>query len=278
MRRTLLVPTDFSNNAFVATTYALGLARLLNADVHIIHAYRPLYSAFQSQLANETDAQRAGIEAQKRMTDFLEKLDNAGKVQIRTSIVRDHLKEALHTYLLSDDTVSFIVMGTHGASGQRKDLLGSNTYDVAKTIQIPLLIIPEYTKGFNLEHAVFFTDYQKDDVLILKAMMELYDACCPSCTMVHIAEHLSEEGKTRLDNWKDKLVEESGYSRSVETSLVEDKENIDTVNTLIDQLQADLCLLTLVGGRNFFEKLFHKSLARAIILNPEVPVLLTATR
>ena len=96
--------------------------------------------------------------------------------------------------------------------------------------------------------------------------------------MVQIAEHYSEEGKIRLDNWKDKLVEESGYSRSVETSLVEDKENIDTVNTLIDQLQADLCLLTLVGGRNFFEKLFHKSLARAIILNPEVPVLLTATR
>ncbi|NGM72525.1 universal stress protein [Sphingobacterium sp. SGL-16] len=60
MRRTLLVPTDFSNNAFVATTYTLGLAKLLNADIHIIHAYRPLYSVFQRQLANETEAQQAG--------------------------------------------------------------------------------------------------------------------------------------------------------------------------------------------------------------------------
>ncbi|MFA7473330.1 MAG: universal stress protein [Spirosomataceae bacterium] len=272
MRQTVLVPTDFSNNALIATVYALGLARVLDADVHILHAYSVFTSPFQSQLANETDGRRAKLGAEKSMRDFLEKFIDADHVTITSSIVKMEVPEAISTYA-SANAISLIVMGTHGTSWPRKDLLGSNTYDVAKQSEVPLLVVPENNKGFKLERVVFFTDYQDDDIHVLNTMKDLIDIEPKSCTLVHIAKNDSEEQKKILTDWAVKLGEASEY-KGLDTLLVTNREQLSVVNDTIDQLDADLCLLTLVGGRNFFEKLFHKSLARDIILNPKVPVLL----
>ena len=76
MRQIILVPTDFSNNSLTATYYALELAQNMHVDIHILHAYRPFTSAFQSPLANQTDEQRARLGAEKGLADFTEKLGN----------------------------------------------------------------------------------------------------------------------------------------------------------------------------------------------------------
>ena len=76
MRQIILVPTDFSNNSLTATYYALELAQNMHVDIHILHAYRPFTSAFQSPLANQTDEQRARLGAEKGLAYFTEKLGN----------------------------------------------------------------------------------------------------------------------------------------------------------------------------------------------------------
>lgn len=272
MKQAILVPTDFSNNALTATQYALNLALVLRADIHLLHAYSVFTSPFQSQLANETDGRRAKLGAEKGMRDFLGRLSGDTCVTITSSIVKMEVPEAISAYL-SSNAIRLIIMGTHGTSGPRKDLLGSNTYDVAKQSEIPMVVVPENNKGFKLERVVFFTDYQDNDIHVLNTMRNLIDIEPKGCTLVHIAKSDSEEQKKLLADWADKLVETSEY-KGLDTLLVTNREQLSVVNDTIDQLDADLCLLTLVGGRNFFEKLFHKSLARDIILNPKVPVLL----
>lgn len=273
MKKTILVPTDFSTNALIATEYALSLARILHSDIHVLHAYSVFTSAFQSQLANETDSQRAKLGAEKGMREFLEKIDTEGGVTITSSIIKMNVIEAVSQYT-SNQNVILIIMGTHGTSGPRKDLLGSNTYDVAKHSTVPLLVIPENSKKFKLDRAVFFTDYQDGDIRVLTTMKRLLGTQIKSCTFVHIAKQDTADERQKLLAWVDKLKEESGHN-SLDSYLVSDKERLAVVNDTIDQLGADLCLLTLVGGRSFFEKLMNKSLAREIILNPKVPILLT---
>lgn len=274
MKKIILVPTDFSNNALIATEYALSLARALNVDVHILHTYSVFTSAFQSPLANETDRQRAQLGAEKGMREFLEKIGPEGGATITTSIIKMNVAEGVSHYA-SNDNVIIVVMGTHGTSGPRKDLLGSNTYDVAKNSTVPLLVIPESSKKFGLERAVFFTDYQEGDKRVLTTMRKLLGGQVKSCTLVHIAKHDGENEDQNLLSWADRLKEESEYN-NLESYLVRDKERLSVINDVLDQLDADICLLTLVGGRSFFEKLMNKSLAREIILNPKVPILLTS--
>lgn len=277
MKQTILVPTDFSNNALIALRYGVELARKAQMHVHVFHAYRPFTSAFQSPLANETDEQRAKISAEKGLANFIDKLEKNTDVQVTSSIAKNSLLEAINDYI-TENNVRIVVMGAHGASGTRKDLLGSNTYDVAKDVSRPLLIVPEHTNSFKLENVVFFSDYQQGDIKTLTSFNSLFGNTRPSYTLIHIHEGKdapTEDNLQSLQQWKATLEKETTVKElSVEIEHV--PENVEAVNKILDRMSADMTLITLIDSRGFFKKTVHKSLARAIIINPHTPVLLTS--
>ena len=277
MKKTILVPTDFSSNALTATRYALEIAKKIGANIHILHAYRPFTSAFQSPLANETDVERATMGAQKGLSEFMQKIDDDPHVSVDSSIENNGILEAITSYI-DKNNVCLVVMGTHGASGWRKDLLGSNTYDVAKDVSRPLLIVPEHTASFEFKNVVFLSDYTQGDSKSLSSFDSLFGHLDPSYTLVHIHEDKKapqEIEQQKLVEWKAALEKENPRA-NLSTELAHVPENVDAVNEILKRLNADMTLITLVDARNFFEKLLHKSLARAIILNPQTPVLLTS--
>ncbi|MDV3805208.1 hypothetical protein CMU35_08620 [Elizabethkingia anophelis] len=277
MVQTILVPTDFSNNALIATKYALGLAKELGVKVHIIHAYQPFTSAFQSPLANETDEKRTKLGAEKSMVAFLETVGNVAGVELSHSIVKQAVVASIEEYI-ENNAGTLLIMGTHGASGTRKDILGSNTYDVTKTISAPMLIVPENITTYNFSNVAFFTDYQQNDVHTLKELLNVFGNKTVKCTLIHIQKEQDQTAGDyieKLEDWKSNIGEQVGFE-NLSTELVQGKENVETIKSIIQQLNADLVLLTLVGGRGFFEKLLHKSMARTIILNSETPVFLSS--
>src|SRR5690606_27457207 len=96
----------------------------------------------QSELANQSDQQRAREGAEKGMSGFLDVLGLAeDSVGVSTGIECADLTETVERYIEENDT-ALIIMGTHGASGVKMGLLGSNTYDVAKVASVPVLIMP----------------------------------------------------------------------------------------------------------------------------------------
>jgi len=234
------------------------------------------HSAFQSDLANQTDEKRATLGAQKGMQSFLQSLGQlAEKPHVSSSEVKAGLVEAVSRYTNGAKT-EIIVMGTHGAAGLKMGLLGSNTYDIAKTATSPLLIIPPNTIFNDLGNVVFFTDYHEGDKETYRGLISLFGRFIKRCTLVHIHEENglpTAADREKLDRWRVELEGETGFS-GLATELVHGKESVDIVNEVIDRLQATLTILTLVGGRSFFEKLTHKSLAKAIIHQPKTPVLL----
>lgn len=277
MNKTILVPTDFSNNSLIATRYAMTLAKKIDANVHILHAYRPFTSAFQSPLANETDIQRAKLNAEKGLAEFQEKLSTDSGTAVTSSININSVLGAVMHYI-ENSNICLVVMGAHGASGRRGELLGSKTYDVAKDVSRPLLIVPEHTQSYKLEQTVFFSDYQQGDIKTLTDWNTLYGNENVPCTLVHLHEGKSaptESDQQKLEKWKAILEKETSLE-NLSAKLIHIPENLDHVNGILKQLNADVMLLTLVDSRGFVERLLHKSLAKAIVLNPQTPVLLTS--
>lgn len=275
MMKTILVPTDFSENAKVAAAYALGFAKHNEYNIHFLHAYLPFKSGFQSPSANESHEREARQECEERMRKFQAQLEIKEGESISFSIKKGHLVNVINTFM-ETNPVAVVVMGTHGESGTRKDIIGSNTYDVAKSIAVPLLVVPENNQGFQLDRVVFFTDFQKGDIKSLQALKSITPQEEPACTLVHInpkAADSDQASAQKLDEWKASLQTQCRYE-NMESELVSEREDIDTVHSIITRIDADLAVLTLVEGRNFFEKLMKKSLARAIVLNPTTPVLL----
>ncbi|WP_291117358.1 universal stress protein [Empedobacter sp. UBA7248] len=271
MKPIILLPTDFSNNSIVAMKYAQGLANYLNADIHILHAYKAFVTAFQSKIVNEADAYRAKYEAEVDMKKFLAKFTEQEINIFTTSIIEGNLVDVIQNYE-SINPLTLIIMGTHGSSVPRKNILGSNSYDIAKNTNTPLLIVPENNKGFKMDKLIFFTDYQNQDNKVFEIFKYIFKPKNIICTMVHITHERYNEEYKKLKDWVNSLSKTNNMQ--LESKLVLNQEKINVVNEIIEELQADLCLLTLIERRNFFERLFSKSLARKIILNPKVPILL----
>src|SRR5690554_4436830 len=214
MKKAIVVPTDFSNNAFVAARYALQFAKHQDYEVHFLHAYLPFASAFQNPKANEKEENQAKQAAESDMSGFLERLGSAEDTIATSSIVKGNLVDALKGYI-KDRAVVLIIMGTHGTSGTRKDVLGSNTYDVAKSLSIPLIVVPEHITEFRLNKALFFTDYQSSDVHTLSEFKRAVSGQEVPCTLVHIVpepvKDLQQQG-AKLEEWVQRLKKEVDYA------------------------------------------------------------------
>lgn len=275
---TILCPTDFSATALTACKLALRIATKQEYRVHLLHAYAPFRSAFQGDLVNAADQERALQEAQKAMDAFIQALGlDAESTALTTSLSENDLIDAIDHYTAHTST-ALIVMGTEGAKGAAGFLAGSNAYHIAKESDVPLLIVPENAVLPESGRSVFFTDYQAGDEIVLSTLRQIFgDEAAVGCTLVHITsdEHpdniTTEEAK--LLEWKQRL-EEAVAIKGLRTKIVSDEEHIDTVNDVLEISEADLALLTVVDGRNFFERLTKKSLAKAVILNPTTPILL----
>lgn len=275
MRKSILVPIDFSNNAFIAAQYARAFAKKYGYDLHFVHVFQALKSAFQSHSTNEKDSEQANISSQAKLDAFESRL-GIPSAEASFRCVQGGFISSIQNYI-EEHQISLVIMGTHGETGARKNVLGSNTYDVAKDINCSLLIVPERSHDFHLSHAVLFTDYQKGDENTLKSFIEVVSDDKMKYSIVHMHPEVKDPTvyeELELEEHRYHLQNNLGIDQ-LQMQLIRSKESSSLVREVVEEMQADVLLLTWNSDKNFFEKLFRKSLAKAIIMNPMVPVFLS---
>jgi nucleotide-binding universal stress UspA family protein len=135
--RTILVPTDFSENATRALDYAVALAAKLDAKVHVLNAVSPVIignSVYaDSVLPSVLDGNRAALEkliADRKTTASF------GAPILEIGDARDVIDNAA-TSIAAD----LIVMGTRGRRGVSRMILGSVAESVVRTAPCPVLLV-----------------------------------------------------------------------------------------------------------------------------------------
>lgn len=271
--RHIIVPTDFSANALKAAQFAVSLAADLEAKFSLIHAYQCFRSGFQSDKTNLEDEARAKEEAEKEMDIFIKKLqENGYPVPVKGECIEGPLLAVINQ--IKDDTANtIIVMGTTGATGIKYHLIGSNTLYVAKRTSLPLLTVPFGTEHFQIKKVAVFTDYKEEDKKNLINLLSFFGNSKVSYTLFHIHENnvtpLPADYE-KLEKWAAELKTMCGMNE-LSYELVEGKENATLVNEISQRDDIDLLTLTMVE-QNFWDRLFEKSLAKAIILQGTTPV------
>ena len=138
----ILVPIDFSECSTNALKYALQLRKTTNASLKIIHGYRiPIPAA---EIAIDFDI--ASMEEYKRSTEekfeimLSEVPELAGEnyeYQMVMAFARDAIVES------AKNEIDLIIMGTKGVTNKMDQMLGSNTASVIKSVDCPVLAIPQ---------------------------------------------------------------------------------------------------------------------------------------
>lgn len=143
----VLIPTDGSDNAEAATPHGAAMARTLDATVHVL---------------NVVDLQAAGgaFDAGGLRREFVERLEERGQaavdevvddlagrapdVEVETAVTRttSHggAAQEIRAYV-ETSAVDLVVMGSHGRSNLKRQLLGSVASSVLRTVDVPVLVV-----------------------------------------------------------------------------------------------------------------------------------------
>jgi nucleotide-binding universal stress UspA family protein len=141
--RTILVPTDFSQDAELAMTTAHRLLSSLEQDARLIllHAYNlPIeYTAYGPIPTSISYLEDAGLEAERRLFEMAEQLKREGLT------VDTVAREGDPAHVIADEAqargADLIAMGTRGHSGLRHLFLGSTAERVVEQAPCPVMTI-----------------------------------------------------------------------------------------------------------------------------------------
>jgi nucleotide-binding universal stress UspA family protein len=142
--KTILVPTDFSEDADAALDAAVELAKAFDAKLELFHAFHlevpPIYGGFGGDFSNPQDIlEPVRQAAEGSMDDLVAKVAARG-ANVRGRVVMEHAARAIldeAERVLAD----LIVMGTRGLSGLEHLVLGSTAERVIRMAHCPVLTI-----------------------------------------------------------------------------------------------------------------------------------------
>jgi nucleotide-binding universal stress UspA family protein len=140
---TVLLATDGSEDAELATTTALDLANSTSSELHIVLVQEPVYAYvdasgypfFDAELEHELEQQ-----ARMRLDAKVQKIRSAGGA-VAEAHLRVGAAGAEIVDLAEEIGAGLIVMGSRGLGGIRRALMGSVSDSVVRHAHCPVLVV-----------------------------------------------------------------------------------------------------------------------------------------
>ncbi|MEY4204281.1 MAG: hypothetical protein RL013_1985 [Bacteroidota bacterium] len=269
--KTILVPTDFSKCANNAMTYALEVAKRLEARVVALYVVLPnegvdnsMYDAF---MIDDYLLQRK--KAMKVWVRKFTKNGQAGSVQVETDC-RVGFPVSTVVHVADELDADMIVMGTTGAAGLKGVLLGSTAGGVLVGSQRPVLVIPKGALFRNYSRFVLATDFKmKADQRSVNALKELLSIEHAGLEVVHVIE---KPGAARPGRDLEMVLTRKLDDIPHIFHYIHDTSVPRAVGLFLESVNAT-GLVTIAHEHTLLHKLFFKSVSRTLAHHTTVPML-----
>ena len=277
----ILFPTDFSAIASNAYNYTLELAEKINAKVITLHVYEKPYIPgiekvpMTAQEIYESIKMETFEDYKKSVEELRKNAEEAGFSNVNMEhMLKEGSTVSTICRIAKEEDVDFIVMGTKGATGLREIFLGSVTAEVMENAPCPVLGVPEEAELDDaIDNIAVTTDHAEKDYLLFDAILKLAEIFKAKLYCLHV-----DTGNTESITGKMKAIAEK-YA---------DNENFSTVNIQNSDVEKGLVLyaeenhIDLIAmrteKRNFFQELFHYSIAKRMSYHTKIPILAVPER
>ena len=159
----IIVPVDFSEHSEYALETAANLASKYGSELIVIHMLE-LSNAIITA-AGEAFNEEATFYLKLAEEKFDAFLDKPYLQSVKVTSIVKHFKvfSELNDVARELDA-DLIVMGSHGASGMKEVLVGSNTEKVVRHADIPVLVIKHNPILLDFENGVFASDFSDEAI------------------------------------------------------------------------------------------------------------------
>lgn len=271
--KNIILPTDFSDNAYNAIKFALRLFKDVETAFYLINTYTP--AIYQAEYVIHSPGQ-IGLgdvlqeNSLSQLADLMDKLENGFKnpkhIFVPHSAFNVLVDEVLD--MVKKENVDLVIMGTQGATGAKEIFLGTNAVHIIKKATCPVIAVPS---GFEYEtpkEILFPTDYEID--YQEEQLQELLDIAKEHISSIEVM-HVSTGYELTEDQLKNKQKLDGILAQAAH--LFHDLPNqgvIAAINSF--QMKKRMNLLVMVQNKHtFLERLFIEPVIKKIGFHVNIP-------
>ncbi|MGF1557836.1 MAG: universal stress protein [Flavobacteriaceae bacterium] len=269
----ILLPTDFSDNAYNAVRYALKLFKEQECTFYLLHTYTPaIYQAdyilhspgqiglgdiYQESSITQLDALKTKIERE---------FNNPKHTFLIHSAFNLLVDELLET--VTNENADMIIMGTQGATGAKEIIIGSHTVHVIKKATCPIIAVPSNFDYETPKEILFPTDYEIDySEAQLHQLLDIAKNHISRIAVMHVSTgyeltEVQQRNKAKLDKMLSKIAHLFHE--------LPDQTVIDGINSF--QMEKRMNLLVMIQNKHtFLERLFIEPVIKKLGFHVNIP-------
>ena len=276
MKKRILLPTDFSKNAWNALKYAGELYKYEEVDFYILNAFKvqsyDIESIFVAKPGDKVyDEALEHSEGELRKTLKRIEIKNVypDHTYFTMSIFDTALDAIKRAVELKD--IDMVVMGTKGTSDSKSVIYGSNTIDVMEKVRnCPVLAIPNNVVYKEPKEIVFPTSFKTH--FKRRELKYLYEIAKITNSTVRILHINMEEGLSDLQQQNKDLLE--SFLDGVKYSF-HWLDNV-SVNAGLDEFvrtRGSDMIVFINKKHTFFDSLFTRPMAKDLGSSTQIPLL-----
>jgi nucleotide-binding universal stress UspA family protein len=273
----ILLPTDFSENAWNATEYGLRLFEREPCTFYLVNTYTPaiVHSRFMATTVNggllEDNVRNRSESGLENVVEQIKSKDIGGEHQFKTissfSLLTEEIREIVET-----ENIDLIITGTKGASGFEEVFMGSNSVRIIKSSsKCPVLTIPSEFEYRPPGTIAFATDFKRSfSPRILAPLKKLADRFESAIQIVHIQQEEELDGFQKSN--RDILLDYFAPIRTTLKSLPYFSSKSDVLQHYLTEHKVDMLSMVL-HRHGFLEELVREPVIKRMAFHTKIPLL-----
>ena len=272
MKRRILCPTDFSNNAQNAIKYAIELFKNETCVFYILNTYKvEAYTMEFSITKDLEDSEKKSIGGLNVILDWLSGNTASKNHEFHMVSECGNLIDIMKTKVEKQD-IEMVVMGTKGATNSRMDIYGSQTVLAMEEIRnCPVLAVPANTIYKEIKEIVFPTNfktaYKRREFQYLVDIAKISNS---SITVLNIQSKDDRLDSDQLTNKK--LLKEYFEDLAYSFHTLDNKEVQSAINSFIEIRGSDMVAF-INRKHSFFGMILSRPMVKNLNYHTKVPVL-----
>ncbi len=274
--KTILFPTDFSENSNHSAQYAAMLAKRFDAKLVLLNVYSviiPVVSESPMIFDKDDIILRRQNDAELSLQVFNDSLI------LQTSLPSEQIVQLVEYGFVTDVivdkanemNVDLIVMGTHGASNIIDRWFGTNAEKVVESSKCPVWVLPEGTPLTMPKVIMYAADFKEDEVSATYEILAIAQPMGASCKVIHIHDYFELNAEHTV---KQEVAELKKEFQNFDISIkdLNREEIMKGLETYIRTHKPDVLAMA-VYEKSFFNKLFNNSLVEHFVQKAKLPML-----
>ena len=274
----ILVPTDFSKNANIATAVAADIARRSGAELVLLHIIEEVTGGsfnVEGEWAHDSDIsdrlfnykliEKARKQLEKAVLDpSIGDVETVGELKVGNPF------HGIRT-LLEQKKFDLVVMGTAGHTKLEEMLIGTNTEKIVRLSKCPVLTVNKKPVTTDFKNIVYATTMAKDEEVfsrIVRRTQQMYNSD------IHLVR-INTPGDFQRDyvvkDYMNRFAKKLGL-KNYNISVYNDLNVEEGIIHFADSVSADMIAMA-THGRTGFAHVLAGSVAEDVVGHAKRPVL-----